>query len=548
MNKNLKLFADNALNLFCVSVITGLFAGVVITFYNVLMNIGEHTSEQLYSLLLANPAFIPLLFIGLAAGAVAIGTLVRFVPMIRGSGIPQIEGAARGEVRFKWYVTMCSMFAASLACVFMGYPAGGEGPSLEMGGCCGAASSALLRRNMMIKRLQIAGGASAGLAVAFNAPITGVVFAMEEAFRSFSPQVFICATVSVLTALVTRNAIRPAIGYGVGFAFNDCFVFNNFDALSYLYLAIGALATSLVGVGFYYSVFAFKKVFKKITFFKGAGKYIIPFTVAGAFGLITLYSLGGGHHFIESLATYGGEKQIDISVFGLSLIVSLVIIVIIRFITAVMSMSCGVPCGVFIPMLAIGAGCGAVMSALFQQAGMPAELGDYFVIICMSAFFTSIVKAPVTGIVMVFELTGSFVNFLPALLGVAIGYAVGFLFKTEAIYEKNLEGFIADEGIRKNFKKVRLTLNIGERASIAGKAVRQVIWPVNGLVVSRTGVDGVQSVPDGETVLSSGETIIFECETDDEKELIQYLETLVGKQKCINEQGEQNPPENLNNG
>ena len=112
MNKNLKLFADNALNLFCVSVITGLFAGVVITFYNVLMNIGEHTSEQLYSLLLANPAFIPLLFIGLAAGAVAIGTLVRFVPMIRGSGIPQIEGAARGEVRFKWYVTMCSMFAA----------------------------------------------------------------------------------------------------------------------------------------------------------------------------------------------------------------------------------------------------------------------------------------------------------------------------------------------------------------------------------------------------------------------------------------------------
>ena len=50
MNKNLKLFADNALNLFCVSVITGLFAGVVITFYNVLMNIGEHTSEQLYSL------------------------------------------------------------------------------------------------------------------------------------------------------------------------------------------------------------------------------------------------------------------------------------------------------------------------------------------------------------------------------------------------------------------------------------------------------------------------------------------------------------------
>ncbi|MCM1236369.1 MAG: chloride channel protein, partial [Ruminococcus flavefaciens] len=138
--RNTTAFKDGALNLFCMSVLTGLFAGVIITFYNVLMNIGEHTSEKLYSLLLENPAFIPLLFIGLAAGAVVIGTLVRFVPMIRGSGIPQIEGAARGEVRFKWYITMCSMFAASLACVFLGYPAGAEGPSLEMGGCCGAAT------------------------------------------------------------------------------------------------------------------------------------------------------------------------------------------------------------------------------------------------------------------------------------------------------------------------------------------------------------------------------------------------------------------------
>ena len=153
-------------------------------------------------------------------------------------------------VRMKWYVTMCSMFAASLACVFMGYPAGAEGPSLELGGCWGSATGTLLKRNMMIKRLQIASGASAGLAVAFNAPITGVVFAMEEAFRSFSPQVFICATISVVTALFTRNAIRPALGYSVDFAFTG-FVFNDFDALSYLYIAVGAAVTALVGGGFY---------------------------------------------------------------------------------------------------------------------------------------------------------------------------------------------------------------------------------------------------------------------------------------------------------
>lgn len=535
MKKNLRLFWDNALDLFCMSVLTGLFAGVTIMFYNILMSLGEHTAEEYYALLLQNPAFIPLLFVGLAAGAIVIGTLVRFVPMIRGSGIPQIEGAARGVVKFKWYVTLCSMFAASLACVFMGYPAGAEGPSLEMGGCCGSAVGVICKRNQMVRRMQIASGSSAGLAVAFNAPITGIVFAMEEAFRSFSPQVFICASISVVTALVTRNALRPAMGYGAGFAFNG-FVFPEvtFDAnfgLSCLWIALGAAIVSAAGAGFYYCVFAFKKVFAKITFLKRAGKYIIPFTIAGAFGLISLYSIGGGHEFIEAVAT-GGTGALKINeVFGAGLVVSLVIIVLMRFITAAMTMGCGVPCGVFIPMLAIGAGLGAVLSALFQMGGMDPAYGDYFVIICMAAFFTCIVKAPVTGIVMVFELTGQFVNFLPALIGVVIGEVVGFLFKTEAIYEKNLDGYIKDEKIYEKYKKVRLSLVVGEHAKAVGTAIRRIVWPSNGLVVSVVSPDGTVTVPDGETVLFAGDEITFECETDDEKEIYEYLTYIVGKQE-----------------
>ena len=535
LKKNLNALKENALNMFCMSVLTGLFAGVLITFYNILMSIGEEKSADLYTLLFNNPAFIPLLFVGLAAGAVVIGTVVRFVPMIRGSGIPQIEGAARGVVKFKWYVTMCSMFAASLACVFMGYPAGAEGPSLELGGCCGSAVGVICRRNMMVRRLQIASGASAGLAVAFNAPITGVVFAMEEAFHSFSPQVFICATISVVTALVTRNAIRPALDYSVGFAFHG-FVFADFNALSYLYLAVAAIITSVCGIGFYHLVFLSKKLFKKITFLKGAGKYIIPFTLAGAFGLITIYSLGGGHSFIEALTTQGGLKEISVGgVFGLSLIASLIIIVIIRFITAVMTMGCGVPCGVFIPMLAIGAGIGAILSQLFQMAGMPAACGDYFVIICMAVFFTCIVKAPITGIVMVFELTGSFANMLPAILGIAIGFIVGHLFKTEPIYEKNLHGYIAEEGLYSGVEKMSFTLRIAEGAKIAGMTVRDVIWPTNGLVVSRITPDGAAAVPDGETVLHENDSIVFEFETDSADDTAKYLESLAGKQISDNE-------------
>lgn len=530
--KNLRLFADNAINLLLLSVLTGLFAGVVITFYNILMNLGEHASQDFYAVFLKRPAFVPLLFLGLAAGALLIGTMVKIVPMIRGSGIPQIEGAARGVVRFKWYVTMCSMFAASLACVMLGYPAGAEGPSLEMGGCAGCAASRLLKRNFMVRRLQIAAGSSAGLAVAFNAPVTGLVFALEEAFRSFSPQVFICAAVSVVTSLVTRNAIRSALQLPVSFSFTEfrfAFAFNAQGGLFCLFSALAALITSLAGVGFYYLVFASKKLFKRVTFFKGVGKYIIPFFVAGAFGLITAYSLGGGHSFIEALAT-GGTGGIDVTrVFGLSVAASLIIIVIIRFVTAALTMGCGVPCGVFIPMLAIGAGIGGILSLAFQKGGMGGEYSDYLVIICMAAFFTCIVKAPVTGIVMVFELTGQFANLIPAVIGVAIGYLVGMLFRTEGIYEKNLAQYIKDENIYASFKKVRVRLTVMPQSRAENRKIRQIIWPANGLVVERVTAKGETSVPDGETVLLSGDKLVFECETDSEKELSDYLFEIVGK-------------------
>ena len=527
--RNLRAFADNGVNLVLISLLTGIFAGIVVTFYNILASIGEETSVSLYSLLRDNPAFIPLLFVGLAAGALVIGTFVRFVPMIRGSGIPQIEGAARGIIRFKWYVTMCSMFAASLACVFMGLSAGAEGPSLEIGGCAGEAVGVLLKRNRMTRRLQIASGSSAGLAVAFNAPVTGLVFAMEEAFRSFSPQVFICAALSVVAALFTRNAIRPPLGYGVGYTF-DTFIFpHEFSFVYCLWVIPAAIIVALLGVGFYYAVFSSKKLFKKISFLKGASKYLIPFLLAGAFGLITVYAMGGGHSFIEAIGTLG-TGNIDLErVFGISVIATLILVVLFKFLAGVMAMGCGVPCGVFIPMLAVGAGIGAIISLLFQKMGMSPAFSDYLVIICMSVFFTTIVKAPITGIVMVFELTGQFTNFLPALLGIAIGYLISMLFKTEAIYEKNLEGFIADEKIYENFKKIQVSVTVRHGSKADGTSIRSIIWPTNGLVVQVIDADGKVNVPDGETVLHCGETVVFECETDSEEELTEYLYSVVGK-------------------
>lgn len=526
--KKNRLVLENFINVFILSVLTGLFAGVVVTFYNVFAELGEKCSAELYARVFASPAFVPLLLLGLAAGGILIGTLVRFVPMIRGSGIPQIEGAARGIIRFKWYVTMCSMFAASLACVFMGLSAGAEGPSLELGGCAGSAVATVLRRNQLARRLQIAGGASAGLAVAFNAPFTGMVFALEEAFRSFSPHVFVCSAVSVIVALFTRNAIRPALSFGgttfgVGYAFTT-YAFNPVSPADCLWFALASVVVSLFGVLFYHLVFLSKKLFSRVTFLKGTGKYVIPFALAGAFGLISVYSMGGGHAFIEAL---GGGGEIE--VFSLNFTLSLLIIVLIRLVATVLNMGCGVPCGVFIPMLALGAGAGAVLSQLFMRMGMDPAAADYLILVCMAAFFTCVVKAPITGLVMIFELTGQFVNFLPALMGVAIGYLVATVCRIHPIYEKCLDMYIEEEKLYERVKKEVVTVEVLAGSRADGEKIRSIIWPTNGLVQEIICPDGVSDVADGEYILRAGQKIVFEGETDDIAELREYLYSIVGR-------------------
>lgn len=523
----MKAFRYYGLNIVMLSVLTGIFAGVIVTFYTICTGYGEEYSVELYKLLTEYPAFIPLLFVGLAAGAVAVGTLVKFVPMIRGSGLPQAEGACRGKVIFKWYVTLCSMFAASLACVFMGLSAGSEGPSVEIGCCVGEGTGRVLRRSYMIRRLQVAGGASAGFAVAFNAPVTGMIFAMEEAFKSFSPQVFISAAVSVITALGVRNGIRYSLGLKVGYAFEG-FTFGETDIAGYGYIALASIIVALCAVAFYYIVFAVKKLFKKITFLRGTGKYLIPFLLSGAFGLITVYAMGGGHSFIVSLGSAGGAME-GLSVWGAGLLASLAVIVLLRFVAMVLYMSCGVPCGVFVPMLAVGAGFGAILSVIFVNMGMNPADSDYLIIICMSVFFTTFVRAPVTGIALVFELTGQFTNLLPALLGTVIACLVAEVCRLEPGYERLLNQFVKDEGFNLKNVKISATVKVMAGSLADGGKINKMIWPSNGLVVEITDALGNAEVPGGHTILRAGQTIVFECETSDREEVMRSLYEIVGK-------------------
>lgn len=528
MKAKVKKFGDKAnygIQIVAVGALTGLFAGVIVTLYSALAKMSEEFSRGYYGFFRENPAFIPLLFLALFAGAIVIGGILKFIPMIRGSGIPQTEGATRGLIRYKWYQVLPSMFACSLFTIFMGLSAGSEGPSIMIGGASGCGVSDVLRRNATVRRYSITGGACAGLAVAFNAPLTGMAFAFEEAHKRFTPEVFVCAFSSVIFAILTRNLLGPCVGVGKGATFTT-FVFAEAaytDYKFYLYVLFAALICALVAVGFYFLLFLSKKVFAKITFWKGMGKFLVPFLVGGAFALVTVNVMGGGHDFIQSLgsASEGVER-----VFSSPIWATLLIVFVLKLVLTVLNLGAGVPCGIFIPMLAIGAGLGALLSVLCTLMGMPEEYADVLIMICMATFFTTVVKAPITGIVMVVELTWNFTFLLPAILGVAIGYLLGDLFRTEPLYDKLLDGIL--EGEKKEHTQITARLRVKEGSMAAGRAVRDVLWPA-GARIALLERNGRMTIPDGNSKLEAGDVLTAVGETADEEEFMELLTETVGE-------------------
>ncbi len=512
---------NRGIQIVAVGVLTGAFAGVIVTLYNALIELTEEFARGYYKYFLDHPAFIPLLFLGLLLGAVVVGGFVRALPIIRGSGFPQTEGAAQGLLRFKWYKVLTGMFAASLLAVFFGLSAGSEGPSLMMGAACGDGLSSLLKRNAVVRRYQITGGACAGLAVALNAPFTGIVFAYEETHKRFTPEVFASSFTSVVVAVLIRSVLAPRLGL-----FNEP-IFGNFifraTSVSFLpYTLLAAAIVSLLGIAFYFLALLSKRLFAKIRLKRGvhALKMAVPFLLAGVFGLLTLNAIGGGTHFIRSLA--GGGEGVS-RVFSSPLWVTLFIIVLFRIVATAVNIGAEVPCCSSLPMFAIGAGAGALLSLLFEQMGMDPALADTVIVISLATFFATVVKAPFTGIIMTVELTGGFTFLLPVVLSVAVGYFLGSMFRTEPLYERLLEDLLAEQGERK-----KETVRVRVAPFAAEKAIRDILWP-GGALVAEVVRGGQTLPPKGSTVLHEGDILTVEGEAADLREFCEALRDTVGE-------------------
>ena len=208
------------LRLFIEGIFVGIAGGLSISLFRFLLNESEDLRIHLYYAYLI-PALrrddlLPLLSYALLLLAIggALCAMCRYAPMAGGSGIPQVKGVILGLMKMKWLRILWVKILAGAIGIGAGLSLGREGPSIQIGAVAGQGLSRVLGRTRMEERYLITSGASAGLAAAFNAPLAGMMFALEELHRNFSGAVLL--PTMTLIGLLLNTFTSPIVGCRLG--------------------------------------------------------------------------------------------------------------------------------------------------------------------------------------------------------------------------------------------------------------------------------------------------------------------------------------------
>lgn len=476
------------------SLIVGVLSGAVVVFYRIVLSKAEEASLYSYGFLRKNIMYLPLAILVVMLIALIIKVLVTHNRMISGSGIPQIVGILKGHFgnRKSWFTTILGKFAGGTLGILGGLSLGREGPSIQLGSLVAEGIGKKTTKSGFEKKLLMACGASAGLAAAFNAPVAGVVFVIEEIYKYFSPIILISAMTSAVAAdFVSKNI------FGLEPIFH--FEIEVFPLEKYWILILVGIILGVFGAFYNYILLKVQLIYSKNNFLSKWGKYIIPFVIAIILGIYFPIVLGSGHEIIEILDPKNS-------------LIFLVIVFVVKFLFSVLSFTSGTPGGIFFPLLILGATLGGFFGNISSTFfGVGNEFFYNFVVFAMVGYFTAIVRAPITGIILITEMTGSFSNMLPLTMIAIISYVVADRLKSPPIYEALLERMLEKEHpeeIEEYSRKVFIELLVTHDSSFDHSKVRDVNWPEKSVLIGiKRG--NRELVPRGETVLKSGDYLMI---------------------------------------
>jgi len=411
---------------------------------------------------------------------------------VKGSGIPQVEAELKGLLQIDWWTTLWQKYILGILAIASGLMLGREGPSIQLGAMGGKGLSKKLALSPVEERALIASGSAAGLAAAFNAPIAGLLFVVEEVYHHFS-RVF---WVSTLAASLVANFVSLNV-FGQTPILNMPDHIPHIDLSSYwIFLAMG-IFLGLSGYLYEIAVLNIGRVYEKL----GNWLHVTPpyrsifaFLLILPIGFYFPHLLGSGHHLVLDLA------HIPLSVQTLFLYFA------IRFSWSMISYGSGLPGGIFLPILALGSVLGALVATVLLQFGLiHSNQLPLFVILGMSGYFSAISKAPLTAMILVTEMVGDIRTLMPIGLVTLTAYITMDLVKGAPVYEAMLEQMMPEVT---SGSDVLTLIEIPVSEKIAGRQVRDLDLPRD-LLITTHQHNGKNSTVHGSTRLYLGDSIFL---------------------------------------
>ena len=526
--------------LFC-SALTGACVGTWIVIFKFCASHILHASGTVYELLRAHPQYLPIAVGTLFACAMLCAAVYRFHPNLRGGGIPTSIGILRGLIPFRWIYNVLGVFALSMLSFFIGLPLGTEGPSVQMGTALGRGVTRVCAKTGGEKyaawdRYMMTSGACSGFCAATDAPISGMMFAIEEAHQRISPMIILVSTVSVTATKITSTLLSPLFGI-------NTYLFEPMRLIvlkpkEYWLPVVIAVAVGLFAVFFlkYYQLM--RTLWLKFTallrrsfpkFMQSPVGAAIPlflvFLMTLAAGFVSETNLSSGHHLIEEL------------MHGHLAWFLLIIFVMIRMTIMFFANTSGLTGGMFLPIMALGAMMSSIIGGyLITHTPLTAGYYPVVVVLGITACIASMMEMPLTAVVFAIEALSAHENIVPVLIVSVLAYFLTEVIDVPSINEVVLDHRLEDMRRGKEPVTVDRTVTVKDDCFASDKLVRDIFWPANLFVLSvkHDTDDRAEMDERGDKTLHAGDVLHVRYETYHAEETERELFAIVGDQSAEN--------------
>ncbi len=481
--------------------IVGLIAGLVAVAYQYAVNRAEQLASFTSQAAHRGGLLFEILLVACTSliGATAAFLIGRYAPESGGSGIPHIKAALIHLRIIRPIHLIVAKFFGGLAAIFAGMSFGREGPTVQMGASIGKLAGDLMKVSRRGRTSLIAAGAGAGLAAAFNAPLAGFLFVMEELRREMSALTYGSALAASVCAVgITRflSGLSPSFSLP-----------NPGPApLSILPLvAILGVTCGFAGVIFNKTLMAgleLRRIYK-------VKRWVYGGVVGICSGVALLYFpqiTGGGHNLAENLLL--GRLQAGI--------LFLILIYLGKLLLTSASYGTGLPGGIFAPILVLGSLLGYIFGICAHAADPRIPFSNAgFALLGMSALLAGSVRAPLTGVVLIVEMTGEYGLLYSLLVAAFASSLMAEALRDTPIYDALMERDLHMSGaeVHPSAEPLLIEVLIEPQSLMDGVQVKNLRLPP-GAILTTIDREARQIVPGGGTVLHAGDMVTILVEGD----------------------------------